>query len=153
MSRHPHWLVRGLDFPRLQFAFIAVVLLLLQASLLDLSENSSWLFIAPTMASLAWQLWWILPYTRLWRTEVASAATQDHPNEISIMTANVLTTNRNADALIQLVRTHCPDVLVTLESDQWWQEQLDALSQTMPYSIKCPLDNLYGMHVLLATST
>lgn len=147
MSRHPHWLVRGLDFPRLQFAFIAVVLLLLQASLLDLSENSSWLFIAPTMASLAWQLWWILPYTRLWRTEVASAATQDHPNEISIMTANVLTTNRNADALIKLVRTHCPDVLVTLESDQWWQEQLDALSQTMPYSIKCPLDNLYGMHV------
>ncbi len=147
MSRHPHWLVRGLDFPRLQFAFIAVVLLLLQWSLLDLSESSSWLYIVATMASLAWQLWWILPYTRLWRTEVAAAATQDHPNEISIMTANVLTTNRNADALLKLVRTHSPDILVTLESDQWWQEHLDALSQRMPYSIKCPLDNLYGMHV------
>ena len=60
------------------------------------------------------------------------------------MTANVLTTNRNADALIKLVRTHSPDILVTLESDQWWQEHLDVLSQTMPYSIKCPLDNLYG---------
>lgn len=147
MSRHPHWLVRGLDFPRLQFAFIAVVLLLLQWSLLDLGESSSWLFIVPTMACLTWQLWWILPYTRLWRTEVAAAATQDHPNEISIMTANVLTTNRNVDALIKLVQIHSPDILVTLESDQWWQEHLDVLGQTMPYSIKCPLDNLYGMHV------
>mgnify|MGYP003108748601 CR=1 FL=1 len=147
MSRHSHWLVRGLDFPRLQFAFIALVLLLFQLSLLDLSQGSSWLLIVPTLASLAWQSWWIAPYTRLWRPEVKSAASQDYRHEISILTANVLTTNRNADALISLVQTRRPDILVTLESDQWWQERLDVLSPTMPYAIKCPLDNLYGMHV------
>jgi endonuclease/exonuclease/phosphatase (EEP) superfamily protein YafD len=66
---------------------------------------------------------------------------------LSIMTANVLTPNRNAEALIALVRQRKPDVLVTLESDQWWQDQLDTLQSEMPHSIKCPLDNLYGMHV------
>jgi len=45
------------------------------------------------------------------------------------------------------VRLHQPDVLVTLESDQWWQDKLQRLEAEMPYSVKCPLDNLYGMHV------
>jgi endonuclease/exonuclease/phosphatase (EEP) superfamily protein YafD len=38
-------------------------------------------------------------------------------------------------------------VLVTLESDQWWEDQLAVLDTDMPFSVKCPLDNLYGMHV------
>lgn len=147
MSRHPHWLVRGLDFPRLQFACAAAVLLLCQWRLLDPSKASSWLLIGPTLAALAWQLCWILPYTVLWRVEVKSATARDSLHEIGIMTANVLTPNRQADALLALVRTHRPDILVTLESDQWWQDRLDTLSTAMPYSIKCPLDNLYGMHV------
>ena len=40
-----------------------------------------------------------------------------------------------------------PDVVITVESDQWWQDQLDVLLAQRPHSIKCPLDNLYGMHV------
>lgn len=147
MSHNPHWIVRGLDFPRVQFALFALVLLLCQISLLDLEKSSSYLCIIPTLACLAWQLWWILPYTKLWRPEVKSADAQDRNCEIGILTANVLTSNRNADALIAQVRELQPDILVTLESDQWWQDRLDVLNDTMPYSIKCPLDNLYGMHV------
>lgn len=49
--------------------------------------------------------------------------------------------------LISLVKQHQPDVLVTLESDQWWEDQLSVLDADMPFSVKCPLDNLYGMHV------
>ena len=66
---------------------------------------------------------------------------------IRIITANVLTPNRNAGTLIELVREHSPDILVTLESDAWWQSRLDVLEPDYPYTIKCPLDNLYGMHV------
>jgi endonuclease/exonuclease/phosphatase (EEP) superfamily protein YafD len=40
------------------------------------------------------------------------------------LTVNVLTPNRNAEALIALVRENAPDVLVTLESDSWWQARL-----------------------------
>lgn len=147
MSRNPHWLVRGLDFPRLQFALFAILLLLCQWWLLDLGEARSWLLIVATLGSLAWQLWWILPYTKLWQIEVEPAAGGDFDHEIGIMTANVLTTNRNVESLLTLVRTHQPDMLVTLESNQWWEDRLDVLNASMPFSIKCPLDNLYGMHV------
>ncbi|GAA4361540.1 hypothetical protein GCM10023151_14890 [Kangiella marina] len=56
-------------------------------------------------------------------------------------------TNRNARELIRLVREYSPDILVTLETNEWWQSHLDKLEDEYPHTIKCPLDNLYGMHV------
>ena len=38
-------------------------------------------------------------------------------------------------------------LLLVLESDAWWQARLDTLEPDYPHTIKCPLDNLYGMHV------
>lgn len=55
--------------------------------------------------------------------------------------------NRNAEKLIERVKENNPDILVTLESDKWWQEKLDILEADYPHTIKCPQQNLYGMHV------
>ncbi|MCR9277031.1 MAG: endonuclease/exonuclease/phosphatase family protein [Pseudomonadaceae bacterium] len=146
LSRHPHWLVRGLDFPRLQLAVLAGGLLV--AVLLgDLATTAKLLLLATTLACLLWQLAWILPYTRLWRCEVPRVADNHIGSRLSILTANVLMPNRNADTLIELVRKHKPSVLVTLESDDWWESKLDSLQDLLPFAVKCPLDNLYGMHV------
>ncbi len=147
MLRHPHWIVRGLDFPRLQLAVGALVVVLLHLGLQDFDRLIPWLLMAATATCLACQLWWILPYTRLWPREVKSARGADPDRTITILTANVLTPNRNAGALIGLVEQHQPDILVTLESDQWWEDQLELLGSRMPYGISCPQDNLYGMHV------
>ena len=144
---HPHWAVRGFDFPRLQIACLALVLLLLQLALLEMESVATWLMVLATTASLAGQLWWIAPYTALWRRQVKTAQKRDPDYALTILTSNVLTPNRNAQALIRLVQEHTPDVLVTLESDKWWEEQLAVLEPDMPFTIKCPLDNLYGMHV------
>ncbi len=147
LTRCTHWVVRGLDFPRLQFAVFAIVLLVAHLYFLDLQTLIAQLLIVGTLLCLAWQLWWVLPYTLLWPREVKNAHDSTADKQLSILTSNVLTSNRNAAALIALVKQHQPDVLVTLESDQWWQEQLDVLEANMPYCVKCPLDNLYGMHV------
>ena len=146
-SRHSHWVVRGMDFPRLQFAVLIVVLLVAHFLLLDTQLVSTRVLISATVLCLMWQLYWILPYTFVWPKEVKTAADDNVDRQISILTSNVLTPNRSADALVELVRKHQPDVLVTLESDQWWEDQLKVLEVDMPYSVKCPLDNLYGMHV------
>jgi endonuclease/exonuclease/phosphatase (EEP) superfamily protein YafD len=147
LSRHPHWVIRGMDFPRLQIAIVAVVLLVVDAVLLDIQSISTLAIMGATLLCLIWQLWWVLHYTVLWPKEVKSASGIHPERQLSILTSNVLTPNRNADALIQLVRKYKPDVLVTLESDQWWEDKLSVLEAEMPYSVKCPLDNLYGMHV------
>lgn len=145
--RNPHWMIRGWDFPRLQLAAIALVLLLTQVGSLDLAEPTTWVLISLTLICLVWQLWWIVPYTTVWRNEVKTTENPNPDCKLSILASNVLTSNRNADALLKLVSQYEPDVLVTLESDKWWQQHLDTLEAEMPYSLKCPLDNLYGMHV------
>jgi endonuclease/exonuclease/phosphatase (EEP) superfamily protein YafD len=147
LSRHPHWIVRGMDFPRLQFTILATILLLAHFIFLDPQRVSTQALIISTTLCLIWQLSWIIPYTFIYPKEVKTSTECDADKQLSIITSNVLTPNRNAEALIALVKKHQPDVLVTLESDLWWEEQLNVLETDMPYSVKCPLDNLYGMHV------
>ncbi|WP_026244491.1 endonuclease/exonuclease/phosphatase family protein [Dasania marina] len=147
LLKHTHWLVRGMDFPRLQIASIAMGVLIVEFIFLDLQRPITGLLIATTALCFFWQLWWILPYTLIWPKEVKATNALDPNSQLSVITANVLKTNRNSDALIDIVAAYKPDILVTLESDTWWQNRLKVLEADMPYSVKCPLDNLYGMHV------
>ncbi|MEQ8625529.1 MAG: endonuclease/exonuclease/phosphatase family protein [Vicingaceae bacterium] len=147
LSKHPHWIVRAMDFPRLQILVFTTALLIAIIFFLDERMVLTLLLISLTALCLIWHLWWILPYTPLWPTEVKSSNGIKPERRLSIITANVLASNRNAEALINLVNKHQPDILVTLESDQWWQEQLKVLELDMPFTVKCPLDNLYGMHL------
>jgi endonuclease/exonuclease/phosphatase (EEP) superfamily protein YafD len=145
--RHEAWWVRALDFPRLQLCIASFVLIILQLVLLDLSKPFIWGLLLFATGCLVQHVRLIFPYTPIYPVEVKSANSRRHKCMIRILTANVLMPNRNADTLIKLIRENDPDVLVTLESDMWWQSQLDSLELDYPYTIKCPQDNLYGMHV------
>lgn len=149
LSRIEHWCVRGLDFPRMQIACALAVLFAMQT--LCLSGGAAtplvWGLWLLTLGCLALQGWWILPYTRLYKPEVLSAQQEDVANTVRVMTANVLTTNRNVHALLALVKRYQPDLLVTLETDQWWQDKLSPLKGTYPHVVQQPMDNLYGMHL------
>ena len=147
LSRRTEWWIRDLDFPRLQIAILALGVLVVQLMVLDLGARISQVLIIVTAACLLYQAWWIFPYTRIYPCEVKASANGKAADRIRILTANVLAPNQNAEGLIALIREHEPDVFVTLESDLWWQERLDALEGAYPFSMKCPLENLYGMHV------
>ncbi|MGO1617593.1 MAG: endonuclease/exonuclease/phosphatase family protein [Oceanisphaera sp.] len=141
------WWVRGLDFPRVQFFYLILTIVLLALWRLDLSSANGLGILALNVAYLLYHGWWILPYTRFHPIEV-KATTRAHGQEsITILSSNVLATNKHAECLIELVQRHQPDILVTLESNHWWQQQLEVLEADYPHTIKCPLDNLYGMHV------
>ncbi len=145
--RYDAWWVRGLDFPRLQLAVLALLITITQCVFVDFTVAGQWPMVLLSGSCFLFQMWWIAPYTPFFPKEVKATAAGSNSVCISILNANVLTTNRNAPALLSLVNKHQPDILVTLESDSWWQQQLDQLSDSYPYSVKCPLDNLYGMHV------
>lgn len=147
LSKHPHWIIRTMDFPRLQIMVFSLVLLFASILFLNAQLTLPLILISTTVLCLIWHLWWILPYTPLWPKEVKSCNEYKPERNLSIITSNALTTNRNAEALVELLKKHQPDILVTLESDQWWQEQLKVLESDMSFTVKCPLDNLYGMHL------
>ena len=136
-----------MDFPRLQLMLMALAVLIAIFALLDIERAGTLVMAAATAMCLIWQLWWIMPYTPLYPKEVKFCKDPVPERKLSIITTNVLTPNRNVEALIALVKEYQPDILVTLETDLWWQEQLMVLESEMPFTVKCPLDNLYGMHL------
>lgn len=147
LSRSEKWWIRGWDFPRLQLFIAMLVLVTIEFFYLDLSVTRNLLTIGLGLSGAVFLGWWILPYTILYKKEVKKALEINADNRIRIMVANVLMTNKRADKLLALINENDPDVMVTLETNIWWQKQLDVLEEKYPFTIKCPLENCYGMHV------
>lgn len=140
-----HWWIRAGEFPRLQLASLAILVL----ALLPFTDGP---LVLPTLvcggAVLGIQLYYILPWTPLWRVQVQRTEPGQEERCFSILIANVLMSNRRDKALSQLIMRHQPDVILTLESDHWWQSRLEeAIGDDWPHRVEVPLDNLYGMHL------
>lgn len=86
----------------MQPAVAALLLILIQVISLDLAIIQTWALIGITLMCLVWQLWWIMPYTIFWQSEVKSTRVPSPDRKLSILTANGLTPNRQADALLNL---------------------------------------------------
>ena len=141
------WWIRAFDFPRVQIALLATALVAVQWLLLDSDREWVQAMVGITAACAVYQWWWILPYSPLYPKEVPDAKATTALPSLRLMTANVFTPNRNAGGLLEMVRNNRPDILITLESDAWWEGQLAELDADYPHSVKCPQDNLYGMHL------
>ncbi|WP_435234386.1 endonuclease/exonuclease/phosphatase family protein [Psychromonas sp. PT13] len=140
-----HWLARIWEFPRVQIS--AISLCLVAASFfISKTYIQLTLIIINALASL-YQLIWIFPYTKLYPIQVAKSTTDSNNIPIKIMTSNVLMPNHTATKLLALVNQHQPDVLITLETDNWWETALRPVHIDYPYRVNQALDNLYGMHL------
>ena len=146
ISRSPSWWVRIPEFPRLQWFALSAVLLLLSLLVPDIDRVMAVGCAAVSLACLLYQGWWIFPFTPLKSPEVKQGGAPG-AERISIVVANVLMSNRDAESLLSQVRKLRPDLLLTLESDDWWESQLDPLVPDYPHFIKCPQDDTYGIHL------
>ena len=147
LSYSQHYLVRSCDFVRLQVCYLASAVIIVALIFIWQSGLIAYSFVAvAAFVILVLQAKWIYPYTWLAKKEVQSAP-QNTNHSIRIMSANVLMSNHNSEQLISLVNTYKPDLLITLESDSWWQDKLSVLKKHYPYQVQCPKNNRYGMHV------
>lgn len=66
-------------------------------------------------------------------------------SSVKILIANVLVSNRNSSKLLEIIEKYDPDVVLAMEIDNWWLEELNVMEKTFEHSMKYPLDNAYGM--------
>lgn len=143
------WWFRGADFPRLQILALGIValsFLLFWKAPWDLTREIILLLL---IAALAFQLKMVLPYTFVWKKQVKQVEKHqlNSDQQISVIVSNVLTPNQQYHLLIEQIEKHQPDIVLTLETDQTWQNQLAKIEHHYPYRVPVPLDNLYGMHL------
>jgi endonuclease/exonuclease/phosphatase (EEP) superfamily protein YafD len=139
------WWIRVFDFPRLQIAALSTTVLLLILLVREDTGTAQNLWLAALAASAAYQCYRMFPYTRLHAKQVQDSHRADDSATISVMCANVLMSNRNATGLLRLIEENEPDLVLTAESDAWWQQALKPLETSHPYTVLQPQDNTYGM--------
>ncbi len=144
-----HWWVRGVDFPRIQIMVLGIIAWIGMLTFWSEWQIAQWLLFAALNITLAFQLRMVLPYTKLWKKEVQNAKkkSDEEAYQLKIMISNVLTSNNDTQKLVNLVKQKQPDILITLESDEKWQNALNEIEPDYLYTVKVPLDNLYGMHL------
>ncbi len=142
----PYWLSKILDFPRLQYFILALICLPVFIFLNKRWDTASILLSLGLLASIAIQATRIAPYI-LGKKEVPDAIeeTINKDNSVSILIANVLITNRESERFLQIVERANPDMLLVMEVNDWWINQLQPLKKEYPHLIEYPADNAYGM--------
>jgi endonuclease/exonuclease/phosphatase (EEP) superfamily protein YafD len=147
LLRQTAWWIRVCDFPRLQIVFGLVLALAAELLLTGFGSGpAEWAFKVALTGAAIYQLARIVPYTPLVRKQVAdSTRSHDPRGEFSLAVMNVLQYNRKGALALATMQAADPDVIMAVETDEWWHEQLRPLEQTHPYTCHEPLDNTYGL--------
>lgn len=147
LTRFDEWWIRGFDFPRIQISFLIISVLIISFFIYDFSESWHYIAVGVLLLSVAYQFNKIFPYTYISKKQVLKYTGGNNEANISILVSNVLTPNKRSDKLLALVKDREPDILLTLESDKRWENELSVLEKEYKYTVKIPQDNLYGMHL------
>jgi endonuclease/exonuclease/phosphatase (EEP) superfamily protein YafD len=108
-----------------------------------------WFFLVALAAALAWQMSWVWRYLPGAPREVSKAAGAKESGRIALLTTNVLRTNRETGRLLQIIVDADPDLVLAVETDEWWCTELNgALRSRYPHDVQHPLSNGYGLALL-----
>lgn len=147
LLRFDQWWIRVLDFPRGQIAIAGIVTVAVYLFFWDRHSVFESVILGLLVLAVAYQAMKMAPYTVLVPRQVLQTESTTEDASLSLLVANVLMDNRESEAFLDIVRKYDPDVILTVEPDQWWEKALRSLEETHPHTLKNPLDNTYGMMV------
>lgn len=146
-SKHPHWYIRGWDFPRVFVAILAVSVgvpyyLFFYDTWWDLLMLLGLLFV------LGRQLVMIFPYLPFAPKTVEDARRKDDGPSFRLVMSNVQMENQQHDRWLEVIKGADPDIIAAVEIDSSWNEKLNSLNEDYPHQKRQPQDNYYGMVLL-----
>ncbi|HWO42417.1 MAG TPA: endonuclease/exonuclease/phosphatase family protein, partial [Candidatus Eisenbacteria bacterium] len=146
LSRSGSAWVRIFDFPRTQIAVGGFLVAVLYCFFVwDIRNVAEHVMLALLAGCVLFQAYRIFPYTVLAAPQVQASSDADTDASFSLLISNVLMENRNLEQYLEIVGEADPDLLLAVETDRWWTEQLRVLDGRYPDAVKYPLANCYGM--------
>lgn len=137
-----------LDFPRIQFFLVSAVCLIFILILKNNWDWSKYVLSIGLVAGLIINSVFLLNYTPLVAVDVPAAdSSKVADSKISILLANVKMTNRESADLKKVIAENNPDLILGMEVDAWWDDQLKYLKKDYPYSQHTINKETYGMLV------
>jgi endonuclease/exonuclease/phosphatase (EEP) superfamily protein YafD len=145
LVRNDFWAFRVFEYPRLQKLFINACILIIYISLFRISSTFEIVFVVLISVNAAYLVYQIFPFTFLAKRPLLIAKRSDPENAVSIISSNVFQDNRNTAGAIRLLRKYDPDIVLLLETDNFWYKGTEDLKNMYPHQVLVPLENTYGM--------
>lgn len=140
-----HWIFRIGEFARIQKS---VLLLLAFITGMVLVEEQNLLFYVSQgllLIFFIYNLVVLLPYTQLFSNKIPKAV-PNRSGSITLLSVNVYQFNTEYHRLIDLIRETEPDIILTMETNQAWEDALSVLDSDYTNYQKIAQENTYGMH-------
>lgn len=141
------WWMRAFDYPRVQITIASVIVLV--GSLFLLPRRNRWiqLFLLLQFLAVIYQGYILYPYLLPVTPTVVDNRAAASEQTFSVLAANVLMENREVESYLAIVESRNPDIVLVLEADDWWTEQLAPLRETYREHVEQPQSNHYGMNL------
>ncbi|WP_048307167.1 endonuclease/exonuclease/phosphatase family protein [Halomonas sp. PR-M31] len=144
------WWIRYLDYPRLQFAILLAVLIILHLVLGSLRRVTNWIVTALAGVALASHVYYLYPYVLPVEKPAKNIASCPEESRFTLLIANVKKANQDSKTLFEILRNADPDLFLAMETDAWWDREIDSLNDRLPHRAQyIPRQaEAYGMHLL-----
>lgn len=149
---HQHWMFRVWEFGRIQLTVLQLLTLGLGLFFMVDKDSLFWGTVLVHVALIVYNAVILVPYTSAFKKKAIEDIPK-HSQTISIISVNVYQFNDRYQELINLVREVKPDILMTMESNQAWDDALTEIETDYPNFKKVPLENTYGIHFYTKLST
>lgn len=145
--RNDYWIFRICEYPRWQkliFSVFAVAFILLW---IDNDDPLFYPFLGAMVINIIYLSVLVLPFTSLGKKQVLRSSAPNDDESVKIMIHNILQFNKEYRQAVSEVMKTDPDILVLLETDRKWLDEIGEIRRKYEYSVEIPLDNTYGMLV------
>lgn len=142
--RNQHWVFRVPDFIRPQLLFLQLATLI--GTILFWSEiQYSLILLIPLLICITYNCYVFIRFTKFWRNNKYKASTE-HSQHVKIISVNVYQFNAEYHRLVEMIRSEQPDIFLTMESNQDWENAFQELKDEYANFKEIALENTYGMH-------
>ena len=145
LIRNQHWIFRVWEFARFQVAILQLTMLVLGLLFFTPKTLIFWGTAVVTLAFIINHIVILIPYTVIYKRKTAQKVSKNS-DLISIISVNVYQFSNDYQQLIDLIKEVQPDILLTMESNQAWEDALTIIENDYPNFKKVPLENTYGIH-------
>ena len=139
------WWIRVFDFPHIQLTILTMVALITYFIRFDIKRREDYIFVLVLGACFTYQLLKIFPYIPHGNHELMDVTPDSDGTDIKFYIANVLQDNENPDLLKQEIKNKDADILLFMETNTRWMNDLRPAVSDYPHRVEVPLDNTYGM--------
>ncbi|WIJ24964.1 endonuclease/exonuclease/phosphatase family protein [Devosia sp. RR2S18] len=143
------WWVRYMDYPRLQLAIALPILLILYLVVHQRVGRNGWALGLLTVGALGYHGSELYPYSSLVAHQAVEFDSCPSDSLVSVMIANVQEGNERSEEFLHMVGEIDPDVLLVMETDQWWDQQLSEIDEQFTGRVQHIPQNEgdFGMHL------